>query len=323
MRGVENVKKLVACLVAVVLCLTVSLGASAYSAQIQEVDPYTDEPLSDYTEIGDEGGYTRVWVNHTTQYDRDEKLFAYENADVSPSSFYASVADGMCVTEPVQIKIPEGVTPTLYCDGREVTDVNYEHIETPGAYVLEATGVGANSVRILEFSILTKITGKLETFSVPDGFTITDARLDGANTPHTSDTVDMKTEGGYVIHYRCGEIGKTYSLEVEVDHTPPTLKLEAVKDNVAKGPVDISDMEPGVTASIKLGNRTINPKGTLSQSGTYHIVLTDQAGNKTTYSFRILMYFNMSSIGFIILLLAAVSALIIYLAVSRNKLRVR
>ena len=316
-------KKLIAIFVAAVLCLTASVSAAAVQSEIEEIDPYTGKPLDTYVEDGNDGGYTRVWVNGTTQYDRDEKMYAYENADVSPSSFYASVADGMFVTEPVQIKIPTGVTPTLYLDGKEVQDVNYEHIEEPGAYVLEATGIGATSSRIMEFSILTKITGKLETFTVPEGFTITDVRLDGALKSHNAQSVEMTDEGGYVVHYRCNAAERTYSLEIEVDHTPPTLKLEAVKDNVAKGPVDISDMEEGVTASIKLGNRTINAKDTLSQSGMYHIVLTDPAGNKTTYTFRILMYFNMSSIGFLILLLAAVVGLTIYLVVSRNKLRVR
>ena len=323
MRGVENLKKLIAIFVAAVLCLTASVSAAAVQSEIEKIDPYTGGSLESYAENGNEGGYARVWVNTTTQYDRDERMYAYENADVSPSSFYASVADGMFVTEPVKIKIPTGVTPTLYLDGREVQDVNYEHIQEPGAYVLEATGIGATSSRIMEFSILTKITGKLETFTVPEGFTITEARLDGNTVSHSSKSVNMEQEGGYVIHYRCNASDLTYSLEIEVDHTPPTLKLEAVKNNVAKGPVDISDMEEGVTASIKLGNRTVKATDTLRQSGMYHIVLTDQAGNQTTYSFRILMYFNMSSIGFVILLLAAIAALVIYLVVSRNKLRVR
>ncbi len=316
-------KKLVAFFVAAVLCLTLCFSVAAVHTEVEEVDPYTGEPLSNYSESGNEGGYSRVIVNNATQYDRDKKMFAYEKAEVSPSSFYATVADGMFVTEPVEIQVPNGVVPTLYLDGNEVQEPNYKRIEEPGAYVLQATGTSSQSKQILTFSILKKTSGKLETFTVPEGFSITDARLDGALANHTTSSVDMTEEGGYAVHYRCNATDTLYELEVEVDHTPPTLKLEAVKNNVAKGPVDISDMEPGVTASIKLGNRTINAKDTLSQSGMYHIVLTDPAGNKTTYSFRILMYFNMSSIGFIVLLLAAIVGLIIYLVVSRNKLRVR
>ncbi len=316
-------KKTAALLLALMLCLTVGFSAAAYVVDTEELDPYTGEPLSKYSESGNEGGYSRVVVNDTTQYDRDKKMFAYENAAVSPSSFYATVADGMFVTEPVKIQVPNGVVPTLYLDGNEVPEANYDRIEEPGAYVLQATGTSSRSEQILTFTILKKTTGKLETFTVPEGFSITDARLDGALTSRTASSVDMTEEGSYAVHYRCNETHTLYELEIEVDHTPPTLKLEAVKDNVAKGPVDISDMEEGVTASIKLGNRVISAKDKLSQSGVYHIVLTDQAGNKTTYSFRILMYFNLSSIGFILLLLAAVAALIIYLVVSRNKLRVR
>ena len=240
-------------------------------------------------------------INGTTQYDRDKKMFAYEKAEVSPSSFYATVADGMFVTEPVEIQVPNGVVPTLYLDGNEVQEANYNHIEEPGAYVLQATGTSSRSEQILAFTILKKTTGKLETFTVPEGFTITDARLDGALTKHTSSSVDMTEEGGYAVHYRCNATDTLYELEIEVDHTPPTLKLEAVKDNVAKGPVDISDMEEGVTANIKLGNKEVKAKDKLTQSGIYHIVLTDQAGNQTTYSFRILMYFNMLTLHIILI----------------------
>lgn len=316
-------KKPAALLLALMLCVTVGVSASAYTVDTEELDPYTGEALSNYSENGNEGGYSRVVVNATTQYDRDKKMFAYENAAVSPGSFYSTVADGMYVTEPVEIQIPNGVVPTLFLDGNELEEVNYSHIEEPGAYVLQATGTSSQSEQIFTFTILKKTTGKLETFTVPEGFTITDARLDGALTSHTSSSVDMTEEGGYAVHYRCNEADTLYELETEVDHTPPTLALKAVKNNVAKGPVDISDMEPGVTATIKLGNRTISAKDTLTQSGNYRITLTDPAGNKTNYSFRIMMYFNMSSIGFILLLAAAITALILYLVISRKKLRVR
>lgn len=323
MRGVENLKKLVAFFVAVTLCLTISVNAAAVHTEIEEIDPYTGKPIDTYVEDENAGGYARVWVNETTQYDRGEKMFAYENEKVSPSSIYSSVADGMCVAEPVKIVIPTGITPILFLDGKELENVDYSRIETPGAYTLQATGTGASPTRIMEFRILTKITGKLETFTVPAGFTITDARLNGESVSHDSRSVNLGDEGDYVIDYRCNEAERPYTLEIEVDHTPPTLKLEAVKDHVAKGPVDISDMEEGVTATIMLGNKEIKAKDTLTQSGIYNIVLTDPAGNQTKYSFRILMYLNLSAVGFIILLAVAVAALIIYLMVSRRKLRVR
>ncbi len=311
-------KKLIAIVLTVVLCMSLGFNAAAVSTTIEQINPDTDQPLDEET------GYTLVCVNETTWYDKNEGMFCYTKETVTPEgSFYASVADGMYTTEPVKIKIPAGVTPTLTRDGETVKDVDYDHIEETGEYILLATGVGTRAEQILRFTILAKKTGLLETFMVPEGFTITDARLDGAEAPFSFNVADMSAEGKYTISYRCDVIDHPYTLSVEVDHTPPTLKLEAVKNNVAKGPVDISDLEPDVSIKILLGNREIQKKDKLTQSGVYHLILTDAAGNETTYNFRILIYFNLSAVAFALLLLATLGGLIAYLVVSRKKLRVR
>ena len=67
----------------------------------------------------------------------------------------------------------------------------------------------------------------------------------------------------------------------------------------------------------------IGRKDVLTESGEYYIELADEAGNKTSYSFTILIYFDGSSWLFILILLAAAIGVVIYLFRARKHLRVR
>ena len=61
----------------------------------------------------------------------------------------------------------------------------------------------------------------------------------------------------------------------------------------------------------------------LTQSGKYQIELADEAGNKTTYTFTILVYFDGNSWLFFGLVFMACVGVVIYLLHSRKHLRVR
>ena len=67
----------------------------------------------------------------------------------------------------------------------------------------------------------------------------------------------------------------------------------------------------------------IGKKDVLTESGEYFIELADEAGNKTTYSFTILIYFDGNSWLFFLLIISSCVAIIIYLVHSRKHLRVR
>ena len=67
----------------------------------------------------------------------------------------------------------------------------------------------------------------------------------------------------------------------------------------------------------------ISRKDVLTESGEYYIELADEAGNKSTYSFTILIYFDGNSWLFFVMVLCACVGVIIYLVYSRRHLRVR
>lgn len=127
-----------------------------------------------------------------------------------------------------------------------------------------------------------------------------------------------------MVDYRCVRSGLSYELDVTVDTTPPVLALSELNEkNQARGPVSLADIEDGSSISITLDGKQISYKSELTESGEYQIVLMDKAGNVTQYAFTILIYFDLNSLLFFGIALAAVAAVGAYIVISRKRLTVR
>lgn len=232
-----------------------------------------------------------------------------------------TLPNGGVTTQKVALSVPDGLPVQISRSGNPVTvtDNNYEFTEV-GAYVVT---FGADNDEELVFTVVGEVTGMLYDYTLPAGFTLTSLTVNAQEMPVNTNLIDMSEEGRYSISYRCVNTGVTHDLNVTVDHTPPTLALEAVKDGFASGPVDISDLEKGAAISIFLNGDSLKYAQTLTQSGTYRIIIADKAGNKTTYNFVIRVYNNASSYVFFVILIGMAAALTAYIVLSRRKLRVR
>ena len=135
--------------------------------------------------------------------------------------------------------------------------------------------------------------------------------------------IKLTDEGAYNIRYRCLKTNTAYQLQLQTDFTGPTLTLEDVQEGKARGPVDISGAREAAYVSIYHDGDRISYSDVLTESGEYYIELADEAGNKTTYSFTILIYFDGNSWLFFLLVLFSCVGVVIYLMHSRKNLRVR
>lgn len=305
------------------LLLTLALPVMAdEDYEIVSLDPFTGQPMEEATEAQAQSS-DYIYINENCHYDRLQRAFAYELGTVSSARVYSSVAYGMVTTEPVSISLPNGVIGTLYHDGVAVENPDFGYIADPGSYVLSVSGSSSQTVQPLSFTIVNITTGALDSYQVPQGFSITSIVRDSEQQPFVADEASLITEGDYIVTYQCNATGLTYSLSVNVDHTPPQLELANVRDGVAGGPVDISDVEEGCAISITCDGKPISYNKRLTQNGIYRIVLTDIAGNTNIYNFRITFYFNVTSILFIITVIGLIAALLGYLLFTRKHLRVR
>lgn len=300
------------------LCmLLLTTAATAVTVNSTQIDNFTGKPFSEGGGVSDRDVVT---LSNTSRYEREKKVFVYRQP--SGAEIKSSVANDMITTNAVMLEIPSAIDVTLYRDGEAVVDPDFAEIRTPGSYVLTTESNGM-PVQILRFTILNAVSGAVYKYPMPTGFLVSEVYLNDVEQRYTPYEADLTEEGKYRISYYCSATGVSYDLDVYIDHTPPELALEAVVDGVAKGPVDLGDLEGNTSIYIEQDGEPINYKSTLTESGSYVITLEDQAGNTTTYKFVIQVYFNVSSLMFFALTLVAAVAIIVYVLYSKKALRIR
>jgi hypothetical protein len=177
--------------------------------------------------------------------------------------------------------------------------------------------------RLFAFTIVPKLCNSVTGYALPAGFEMTEASLNDEPVAFEKNYIKLTEEGKYNIHYRCIKTNVSYQLMVQTDFTGPVLSLKNVINGKAQGPVDISDAKNASYVAIYHDGEIIGRREVLTESGEYYIELADEAGNKTTYSFTILIYFDGNSWIFFLLILCSCVGIVIYLLHSRKHLRVR
>lgn len=258
----------------------------------------------------------------TTYYDPEEKTFLYYVDNTSMLAVRSSAADKMVTAQAVTVRADAGVALEVYLDGTRLEGVSGGTYRQPGEYVVMYIG-GTVSQRIFSFTIVPQLCNSVSSYALPAGFEITGATLDGENVPYERNYIKLTGEGEYDIRYVCTKTDVPYQLTFRTDYTGPVLALKEVTEGTARGPVDISDAGDAAVVNIYRDGQKITRKDILTESGEYFIELMDEAGNKTTYSFTILIYFDGNSWLFFCILLFSAVAVLIYLIYSRKHLRVR
>lgn len=311
-----------------IIVLLLLLPTAALAEEIvTELDPFTGEPVGESTSSGttaSSDSVDLVYVSEGVYYDNAKRAFAHDLNEVAPAMLYCSIASGMVTTEAVEVTVPAGCTAILYRNGEKVETPNFSMISEPGSYVVSISGNSASSIQPLKFTILSELSGLLDYYSMPSGFLILAVTLDDEPVVYSPLEADLTGEGEYCVQYRCNATGNRYTLRFTTDHTPPVLALPGVVDGYARGPVDISDLEPEAEIAITLDNKYLTvPDKELTRSGVYDVVVRDAAGNTSQYHFTIMVYLNLNSYIFIAVFVILLAALAAYLLISRKRLRVR
>ena len=257
-----------------------------------------------------------------TYYDSAEKAFLYYVNATASQAVRSNVADGMITEQAVSVKADAGITLEVYLNGERLQSVSGGTFQTPGEYVVMYVG-GPVPERLFSFTIVPKLCNSVTGYALPAGFEFTEVSLNEESIPFEKNYIKLTQEGEYNIHYRCMKTNVPYQLLLKTDFTGPVLSLENVKNGKAQGPVDISEAKNAAHVTIYHDGEKISRKDVLTESGEYYIELADEAGNKTTYSFTILIYFDGNSWMFFLLIICSCVGIMIYLVHSRKHLRVR
>ena len=85
----------------------------------------------------------------------------------------------------------------------------------------------------------------------------------------------------------------------------------------------LEDLEEGAYISVYYNDKQIPYQQVLEDSGDYHVLVMDQAGNLSEYYFAILIYFDLNSLVFMAMVVGVLAAVGIYLWLSRKRLKIR
>ncbi len=288
------------------------------------VDPVTNEPL---TSSANSDGSSRVSIVTGIYYDWTTRDFVYP-VDGALTEVHASVMDGMIVTEPVSITTGGDISVAVFCNGEEYTG-DLTNIREVGSYAVSVRQ-GSSLKRLFTFSITGPTLNDLSVFTVPDNFYVTAAMFEGEDVYQDRYNVDLTNEGFYSIDYECGPTGLGYTLEFTVDKTPPRLEFTGRIDSQQRvhSALGFSGLEAGDKVVLIRDGVAAEPElhadgtGRILDSGNYIMRVYDAAGNMREYSFTIMLYLNVSSWLFILLVLASIAAVVVYVVMKRKRLKI-
>ncbi|MCR5476322.1 MAG: hypothetical protein K6E92_01695 [Lachnospiraceae bacterium] len=289
-----------------------------------EIDPFTGEPVEVVTDYGTTTMESnRSSVADGVYYDRDTRMYVYP-VGTGLSEISASVMDGMVVTGSVQINVPEGVVMELYRNGTQVEFQGNNLVRDTGEYRV-VVGTESSTDTLFSFTLVGDKTGLITGYTMPAGFRITDATMNGDYVAWSRNYISLVDEGYYTITYECDRTEVVYNLNITIDHTAPVLTFDGVQeDGKARGAVTIGGVQEGDRITIyRDGVKSAVNSAKLTQSGRYEVIAVDDADNMSTYQFTIMIYVDSHGVLFFIFLLAVIAAVVAYLILKRKKLRIR
>ena len=317
-----------AALLGALLCAALCVGAfAADPSYTGTLDPLTGEPVNTGKPLsGTTGG--RVQVSSGVEYDFDVHRFVYD-LGVNQGELRSTVVDGMVLGEAVSMDYTQDAPVSVYFNG-EPFDGTLDRMSEIGDYVVTVQ-LDGRTCQLLHFTIVGKTTNALQTFSVPEGFYVEDATRDEEDVYLDRYSVNMETEGHYVIHYACISTGIVYTLETEIDCTPPELTLAGKfnEEMRTRSAVTFTGLQPGDTVSavntgkaVRIEMNADRTGGTLYDEGSYTLTVYDAAGNSAAYEFVILTYLDANSVLFVLLVLACIGGVAAYVIVKSRKLKI-
>ncbi|MCL2500717.1 MAG: hypothetical protein FWE90_10365 [Defluviitaleaceae bacterium] len=263
----------------------------------------------------------------------------YETVIGTDEILFSNVPNGMITNDPVFLMFPmENVSITR--NGLPFAYIPGTPIETAGQYVVSVTMELQLRLDVHHFRIVTTPVNDLVEFTAPDGFIIEEALIDGIAMQITDPRVfPVFDDSEYRLTF--AREGTRYTVTVRIKRTPPQLVFMRMLetghmqeifisedgDSFFEGPIAFAPHEQGddvFTIQTVLNRSAYNPaNNTLTEPGRYRVTVTDQAGNSTAYTFRILYVMDVPTVWIIIIASVMLVLLGVYLIHNRMTLRVR
>lgn len=198
---------------------------------------------------------------------------------------------GQVITESGQYHLQLLVMPQINLEGME--EPSMEQLQNE-EFVLENLQILDRDYTIAAdfyFTIMGTALSNLEYVKAPEGYRISQLRLDG-NPQKVEDSRWCRTvpDGTYEIQFQSiAEVGPDLETVFVKDTQPPLLRLEGVdRMGKAKKSVRYTCNEENCTVEVyREGYQVKEVTGEIHTPGLYRLVVRDQAGNGTSYLIQV------------------------------------
>lgn len=237
---------------------------------------------------------------------------------IDKTAGYAINVNDKGLSNSVTVTANEEVTLVLTKNGETVEYKLGDAITAPAAYTLTITDALGNKAEV-SFTIVEPLVQKFEhNFDETPGFE--KALVNGEEKRLNYGTLELFEDGTYEVGIVVS--GKTYTFTVTVDGTAPTLKLDGVENGgTTKGGVILSELTESATVEVYRDGEKIEytPGSELTEVGQYRVVVTDEIGNSSEYTFAIEYSMNGGIIALIVIAAIAVVALVVVFIIRQKK----
>ncbi|MDO5408534.1 MAG: hypothetical protein Q4F28_14595 [Eubacteriales bacterium] len=267
------------------------------------------------------------------RYDPDADRYGYTLP--SGASFYMSVPNGATAAGPVVISLPD--TVTIYGisrNGEIETDLDGTLYREPGTYQVLCMGGQAGEKEAersgfyrftLSFIIIPYCESGRDLVNPPVGFRISRVLQDGMQIPSKEAYLELHQDGMYrILFEKADQRELVYELEFVADRTAPALKFSrSIYEPVVAAPLSYQVTEADSTVeAYRNGEKLLLTGEPLTEGGTYRITVTDRAGNRQNYEFRLGYYVDIRDKSMIILSAIAVIGGLCWLLYQRGHMEI-
>lgn len=221
----------------------------------------------------------------------------------------------------VRVIAKEELAIDMYRDGEKI-EYNFEQIlNDDGAYAFVLTDELGNQTAF-SFTIWNKPISRIER-KFHDLIEITEIVLNEEIQvlDIQDNTLYLVDEGYYQVTVLDKTVNKKFTFNLTLDTTPPTIELVGTENggytksevstrNASENPIYIYASNNSEEFEYKLGEK-------MKDTGSYKLIVVDEAGNQSVYEFTIVYSLNGASIALFGAMLAVVVILIIFLV--KNK----
>ena len=290
--------------------VTVSVPESGLNVQL-----YKDgELIGNYesgTLISEEGSY-RITATDIAGNVTEVSFTIDKSVD-----FAAEICDNVIVNS-ITITANENLTVSVTKDGEAVAYKFGDVLTTAGSYIATITDELGNS-ETFNFIITEPLVQKF--FHNFDNVSDLDkVSVNGEETRLNHGDLTLDKSGTYEIAVTVN--GKDYAFTVTVDATAPALTLTGVENGGStKGGVTLSDLTEKAAVEVYRNSDKIDYTlgSELTEVGQYRVVLTDELGNTTEYTFEILYSVNGGAIALIVIAVLVVIGVVVTAVIMRKK----